>query len=134
MGQARGETGVKHHCANLCERFQDAMALLARPWNGLIVATLEEGPLRFGELAARIEGIGDRMLSTRLKELEAGGVLVREVEPGPPVRVLYSLTPAGQGFKQVVDSVSRWGEQLEQARKASGKARKPAPLRAAKAG
>jgi DNA-binding HxlR family transcriptional regulator len=124
---------VKHHCANLCERFQDAMALLARPWNGLIVATLEEGPLRFGELAARIEGIGDRMLSTRLKELEAGGVLVREVEPGPPVRVLYSLTPAGQGFKQVVDSVSRWGEQLEQARKGAGKVRKPGIQRAAKA-
>lgn len=125
---------MKHpHCANLCERFQDAMALLARPWNGLIVATLEEGPLRFGELSTRIEGIGDRMLSTRLKELEAGGVLVREVEPGPPVRVLYTLTPAGQGFKSVVDSVSRWGEQLEQARRSAGKGRKSAGARRASA-
>ena len=125
---------MKHvHCANLCERFQDAMGLLARPWNGLIVAMLEEGPLRFGELAARIEGIGDRMLSMRLKELEASGVLVREVEPGPPVRVLYSLTPAGKGFKAVVDSISRWGEQLEQARKGTAKVRKAAPVRSARA-
>lgn len=125
---------MKHtHCANLCERFQDAMGLLARPWNGLIVATLEEGPLRFGELASLIEGIGDRMLSMRLKELEASGVLVREVEPGPPVRVLYSLTPAGKGFKAVVDSISRWGEQLEQARKGTAKVRKAAPVRSARA-
>ncbi|MBF5041141.1 helix-turn-helix transcriptional regulator [Aggregicoccus sp. 17bor-14] len=121
---------MQRHCQHLCERFQLAMELLARPWNGLIVATLEEGPLRFGELAERVEGIGDRMLSSRLKELEAGGVLVREVEPGPPVRVRYRLTPAGEGFRAVLDSISRWGEQLEQGRRSAGGASARAPRRA----
>jgi DNA-binding HxlR family transcriptional regulator len=56
------------------------------------------------------------MLSARLKELEARGVVERRVEAGPPVRVAYLLTKAGGGFKDVAEAVSRWGEQLEQGR------------------
>lgn len=108
---------MKHpRCEHLCSHLQEALAVLSRPWNGLLLATLEEGPLRFGELAERVEGIGDRMLSVRLKELEARGLLERHVEPGPPVRVTYALTRAGQGFRAVSDSVRQWGEQLERAR------------------
>ena len=61
-------TPMKRYCGTLCPKFQVAMDILAKPWNGLIIATLEEGPLRFSELAERLESIGDRMLSARLKE------------------------------------------------------------------
>ncbi|WP_437588627.1 winged helix-turn-helix transcriptional regulator [Sorangium sp. So ce1000] len=103
---------MKHACRHLCEKFQTAMDVLARPWNGLIIATLEEGALRFGEIGARLDAISDRMLSSRLKELEALGLVVRRVLPGPPVRVEYELTDAGRGFGEVAQAISRWGERL----------------------
>jgi DNA-binding HxlR family transcriptional regulator len=103
---------MKRPCPRLCEKFQVAMDVLAKPWNGLVIATLDEGPLRFGELGERIETIGDRMLSCRLKELEAQGLVVRRVLAGPPVHVEYALTEVGQGFHQVAQAIGRWGEML----------------------
>ncbi|XXT18246.1 helix-turn-helix domain-containing protein [Sorangium sp. So ce429] len=103
---------MKRSCQHLCETFQAAMDVLAKPWNGLIIATLEEGALRFGELGGRLDTISDRMLSSRLKELEALGLVVRRVLPGPPVRVEYELTDTGRGFGEVAQAISRWGEML----------------------
>ncbi|WP_437621347.1 winged helix-turn-helix transcriptional regulator [Sorangium sp. So ce1151] len=103
---------MKHSCQHLCETFQAAMDVLAKPWNGLIIATLEAGALRFGEIGVRLDRISDRMLSSRLKELEALGLVVRRVLPGPPVRVEYELTDTGRGFGEVAQAISRWGEML----------------------
>ncbi|WP_437723117.1 winged helix-turn-helix transcriptional regulator [Sorangium sp. So ce861] len=112
---------MKHSCQHLCQRFQTAMSVLAKPWNGLIIATLEEGALRFGEIGERLDAISDRMLSSRLKELEALGLVERRVLPGPPVRVEYELTAAGRGFGEVAQAISRWGEMLaESAARAGG--------------
>jgi DNA-binding HxlR family transcriptional regulator len=90
--------------------FQAAMDILARPWNGLVIATLEEGPLRFSEIGERLRAIGDRMLSLRLKELEAAGLVERRVLAGAPHR--YQLTPAGHGFRAVAEAIAGWGAQL----------------------
>ncbi|WP_437277487.1 helix-turn-helix domain-containing protein [Sorangium sp. So ce375] len=117
---------MKHACQHLCEKFQTAMDVLAKPWNGLIIATLEEGALRFGEIGERIDAISDRMLSSRLKELEALGLVVRRVLPGPPVRVEYELTDAGRGFGEVSQAISRWGERLA-VHGARGGAKRAAP-------
>ncbi|XYH96618.1 winged helix-turn-helix transcriptional regulator [Sorangium sp. So ce1128] len=103
---------MKHSCQHLCEAFQAAMDVLAKPWNGLIIAMLEGGALRFGEIGGRLDAISDRMLSSRLKELEALGLVVRRVLPGPPVRVEYELTDTGRGFGDVAQAISRWGEML----------------------
>lgn len=99
------------------------MEVLAKPWTGLIVATLEQGPLRFSELGERIPAIGDRILSARLKELESAGVLRRRVLPGPPVRVEYELTEAGRGFSQVEAAIAAWGAALASAREDAGRQR-----------
>jgi DNA-binding HxlR family transcriptional regulator len=96
-----------HH---LCPKFLKAMAVLARPWNGLIIATLEQGPSRFSELGSKLEDLGDRMLALRLKELEQLGLVVRTVQCGPPVRVEYALTDVGRGFREVEAAIQRWGE------------------------
>lgn len=95
-----------------CEAFERAIELLARPWTGLILGVLQAGPLRFGELAERTRGVGAKTLSARLKELEAHGVVLRHVEPGPPVRVQYTLTRSGLAFEQVAAAVEGWGRQL----------------------
>ena len=52
------------------------------------------------------------MLSARLKELEARGLLVRHVDAGPPVRVAYELTRIGLTFGQLAEAIERWGREL----------------------
>ena len=105
-----------------CRAFQAAVDVLGRPWNALILNVLQAGPLRFSALSAAARGPGDKILSARLKELERSGLVVRTVEPGPPVRVTYALTSAGQGFADVATAIERWGRCLDEAEKPKGKA------------
>ena len=95
-----------------CKTFQTAIDILGSRWNALILNVLQGGPLRFSELAARASGPGDKVLSARLKELEAQGLLERHVEPGPPVRVSYELTRAGREFGELAQAIERWGREL----------------------
>lgn len=95
-----------------CRAFQSAIELLARPWTGLILCLLQEGPLRFGELEERTKGVGAKTLSARLKELEARKCIARHVEAGPPVRVSYSLTARGEAFQGVAAAIEQWGRAL----------------------
>jgi DNA-binding HxlR family transcriptional regulator len=95
-----------------CGAFQAAIEVLGRPWTGLILTVLQAGPRRFGELAASAPGLGDKVLSARLKDLEARGLLLRHVEPGPPVRVTYELSRSGRAFGQVAEAIERWGREL----------------------
>jgi DNA-binding HxlR family transcriptional regulator len=69
---------------------------------------LLDGPCRFNELLARVPNISDRLLTERLRELEAEGMVTREVQPGPPVRVVYELTDAGRALNEVIQSISTW--------------------------
>jgi DNA-binding HxlR family transcriptional regulator len=94
----------------LCIKFQQAMELLGKRWTGLIVKLLMERPLRFSELAERLEVVGDRMLSERLKELEHQGVIERRIFAEVPVRVEYSLTEKGRALAPVIESVEAWGD------------------------
>ena len=95
-----------------CQAYQRAVELLARPWTGLILSLLQGGPLRFSELEERTHGIGAKTLSARLKELESRGIVARDVQPGPPVRVQYVLTDRGRAFEQVAAAIERWGREL----------------------
>jgi DNA-binding HxlR family transcriptional regulator len=95
-----------------CRAFQLAIAVLGRPWTALVLNVLQGGPLRFSELAERARGPGDKVLSARLKDLEGRGLIVRQVQPGPPVRVLYDLTDKGRAFGQVAQAIERWGRAL----------------------
>jgi DNA-binding HxlR family transcriptional regulator len=124
---------MKRSCEHLCPMFQTAMDVLARPWNGLVIATLEGGPLRFSEIGDRLRAIGDRMLSLRLKELEGAGLVERRVISGPPLRVEYELTEAGRGFRKVSEAIATWGATLTGARKAEGCPEAEAELDDAKA-
>ena len=98
-----------------CQAFQTALDVLGRQWTAQILNCLQDGSLRFGEIGERAEGIGDKVLSARLKDLEARGLLVRSVEAGPPVRVTYALTELGRSFNRVARSIHRWGAELVEA-------------------
>jgi DNA-binding HxlR family transcriptional regulator len=95
-----------------CRAFQRAIDVLGRPWNALILNVLQAGPLHFCELAALAHGPADKVLSARLKDLEAVGLVIRRVDPGPPVRVSYELTAQGCEFDAVAAAIERWGRCL----------------------
>jgi DNA-binding HxlR family transcriptional regulator len=95
-----------------CRAFQIAIDVLARPWTAMILTELQAGPRRFGELEEGAPGMGAKVLSARLKDLEARGLIERQVEPGPPVRVAYELTRQGRAFGQVAEAIQRWGREL----------------------
>ncbi|HKA58452.1 MAG TPA: helix-turn-helix domain-containing protein [Gemmatimonadales bacterium] len=95
-----------------CRTFQTAIDILSTRWNALILNVLQDGPLRFSELSERARGPGDKVLSARLKELEARGLVVRTVEAGPPIRVSYDLTRAGREFGDLAHAIERWGREL----------------------
>lgn len=95
-----------------CQIFRTTVDLLAKLWTGQILWTLQEGPLRFNEIATRVTGIGEKVLSARLKELESQGLLARHVFPTTPVKVEYELTCKGRGFQQVVEAITNWGTMI----------------------
>jgi DNA-binding HxlR family transcriptional regulator len=94
----------------LCPRYQVAVDLLGRRWTGLVLSVLLEGPQRFGALAAHLEVVSDRMLSRRLKELEAEGIVRRRVIPAAPLGVEYKLTAKGRALGGVVSAIESWAE------------------------
>jgi DNA-binding HxlR family transcriptional regulator len=95
-----------------CRSFQTAIEVLARPWTGLILGLLGDGPLRFSQIEERAHGVGAKTLAARLKDLERRRIVVRTVEAGPPVRVQYALTARGRAFGEVALAIQRWGQEL----------------------
>ncbi len=93
-----------------CPRFHHAVELIGRRWSGAILRSMLSGSIRFSEIAASVPGLSDRLLSERLKELEAEAVLTRTVHPETPVRIEYHLTEKGRALAPVVDSIADWAE------------------------
>jgi DNA-binding HxlR family transcriptional regulator len=80
-------------------------------WGTLVLAALREaGVLRFSELRARIDGISEKMLAQRLRELERDGLIQRTSRPVVPPYVDYRLTEIGSGVAEHVDGLVRWIE------------------------
>ncbi|MFF2516212.1 winged helix-turn-helix transcriptional regulator [Streptomyces sp. NPDC058086] len=102
------------HDAGPCQRVDDGMArvfqLLGKRWTGLVVAVLLPHPAHFSDLRRAIPGISERMLSDRLTELGAAGLVVREVDEGPPLRVVYGLTEAGAALQPALVELGTWAE------------------------
>src|SRR5579864_9291117 len=94
----------------MCPRYEQAIQFLGKRWTGLILDTLMVGPRRFCEMTSMVEGLSDRVLSDRLRELEDEGIIERVVYPQIPVRVEYSLTEKGRDLKPVVQAIHEWAE------------------------
>ena len=95
---------------SICPRYEHAIQLLGKRWTGLLLYALLEGPRRFCELTTRVEGLSDRVLSDRLRELEVEGIIERIVYPQIPVRVEYQLTKKGRALEPVVHAIQTWAE------------------------
>ncbi|MGW3665461.1 winged helix-turn-helix transcriptional regulator [Streptomyces sp. NPDC005141] len=106
------ERGI--HDAGPCQKVDDGMTrvftLLGKRWTGLVVAVLMQHPVHFADLRRAIPGISERMLSDRLTELGVAGLVVREVNEGPPLRVSYRLTEAGAALEPALKELGSWAE------------------------
>jgi DNA-binding HxlR family transcriptional regulator len=85
-----------------------AFEFLGKRWNGVLLATLLNGPATFSELRRSVHGISDSMLSDRLGELCRAGLVRRTVNEGPPVAVDYALTPAGSALLPALHELTTW--------------------------
>ncbi|WP_217576682.1 helix-turn-helix domain-containing protein [Streptomyces sp. GbtcB7] len=101
------ESGTES-CKTVDTAITRVFALLGKRWTGPIVAVLMARPVHFADLCRAIPGISERMLSDRLTELGAAGLVVREVDEGPPLRVSYRLTEAGMALEPALRELARW--------------------------
>lgn len=93
-----------------CHHFHRAVEVVTRRWTPEIVRAMLAGAVRFSEFTAAIPGLSDRLLSERLKTLEAEGILTRTVIPKTPVRIEYRLTEKGESLAKAVVAISEWAD------------------------
>jgi len=107
----KGEAKTPHDgSSKFCSRFHHAVELIGKRWSGAILNAMLSGPQCFNELLAIVPGLSDRLLTERLRELEAEGLVRRRVLPGPPVRVSYEMTEAGRDLEPVMRALREWAE------------------------
>ena len=95
-----------------CDRhLTRAFEFLGKRWNGVLIGTLSVGPASFAELCRAVPGISQSVLSDRLSELTTAGLVHREVVDGPPVGVVYRVTPAGLALAPALGELARWAHE-----------------------
>ena len=105
--QLRRMLDVKSNLDETCIVHQ-ALNLLASKWLLLIMLALMQGTKRNSELQRQILGVSPKMLSQSLRELEAHGLIHREVFPEVPPRVEYSLTVLGESLAPLLAELCEW--------------------------
>ncbi|MFI5658168.1 winged helix-turn-helix transcriptional regulator [Streptomyces sp. NPDC051684] len=111
MSEACAGDVVTHEpqrCSTVDIGMTRVFGLLGKRWTGLIVSVLMSGPRHFADLRRAIPGISERMLSDRLTELGAAGLVVRQVDEGPPLRVSYRLSAAGAALQPALRELGDW--------------------------
>jgi DNA-binding HxlR family transcriptional regulator len=92
----------------LCDAVERAFDVLGRKWTGLIIRQLCDGPRHFCDVERGVPAVSARMLTERLKELEAAGIVTRTVDTGTPVRTSYELTEKGSALIPVMRGIEQW--------------------------
>ena len=88
---------------------ETTLTMISDKWKILIMRDLLPGTKRFGELKKSIDGISQKVLTTKLRDMEKSGLLSRTVYPEVPPRVEYTLTELGQSLRPIIKSMHDWG-------------------------
>ncbi len=86
-----------------------ALGLVGERWALLVVLELMRGPKRYTDLAENLRGIGTNILASRLRDLEAGGVVAKRTLPPPAASKVYELTDYGRELRPVIRELALWG-------------------------
>ncbi|WP_431954064.1 winged helix-turn-helix transcriptional regulator [Nocardia lijiangensis] len=101
-----GNSGVDHDVCGMSV----AIDVVGGKWKLHLMWVLGAGPQRFGEIRRMLQGVSEKVLAENLRQLEAGGVVHREVFPEIPPRVEYSLTPIGHELAAALRPLEEWGD------------------------
>lgn len=93
---------------------QTTLAVIGGKWKAVILYHLRSGPKRFGALRKDIPQITQKMLTQQLRDLEAHGIVEREVYAEAPPRVEYTLTDYGRSLEPILDAMCHWGQNYRQ--------------------
>lgn len=97
-------------CQNRILAIKDTMELLSGKWKFHILGTLLQGDkLRFMDLLREVNGIGTKMLSKELQDLELNRLISRTVLNTKPVTVEYQITEYGKTLEPIIDEIAKWG-------------------------
>ena len=87
------------------------MRIIGGKWKGSILWHLKDEPQRFNELARSLGGASRKMVTARLREMEATGLLTRQVLSDRPISVSYEITDFGKSALTILDTLKNWAEQ-----------------------
>ena len=103
--------GVSEQCVAGDASLARAFGFLGKRWNGVVLGMLSRGPAGFSELSRAIGGISDSVLSERLSDLTAAGLISRTVDEGPPLAVAYALSDRGQALIPALEQIALWAQE-----------------------
>ena len=89
---------------------ETTLMLIGDKWKVLILRDLMTGTKRFGKLKKSIGSVSQKVLTAQLRDMEANGLVHRQVYAEVPPRVEYSLTELGRSLKPILDAMWTWGE------------------------
>ena len=92
---------------------ETTLTLISDKWKVLILRDLTTGTKRFSELKRSVGNVTQKVLTAQLREMEANGLLTRQIYPEVPPRVEYTLTDLGRSLKPVLDAMHDWGESYQ---------------------
>jgi DNA-binding HxlR family transcriptional regulator len=110
MAAASSPRISREQCVPAAESLGRAFGFLGKRWTAVLLGHLSGGPAGFRELSRAIGGVSDSVLSDRLSDLAAGGLVTRTVESGPPLSVTYALTPSGQALMPALEQIAEWAK------------------------
>ncbi|WP_307845178.1 helix-turn-helix domain-containing protein [Planomonospora sp. ID67723] len=84
---------------------------IANKWTCLLVDALQHGPVRFGALRRKLDGITQKSLTQTLRAMERDGMVIRTVYPTIPPRVEYELSDLGRSVVGLMEGIKRWSEE-----------------------
>jgi len=88
---------------------QDTLDILKGKWKISIISSLSFGKRRFMEMQREVDGIGAKMLSKELQELEVNGLITRKVCDTKPITVEYELSDYGKTLQNIINEMINWG-------------------------
>ncbi|SLN38754.1 putative HTH-type transcriptional regulator YybR [Roseovarius albus] len=109
----KGRRQVFEACAEPCA-IERGMRMIGGKWTGSILWHLKDGPVRFNDLSRMIGGASKKMITERLRQLEARGLVRREVMDTAPISVQYEITDFGRTAIGFLDALRAWTESLPQ--------------------
>ncbi|WP_337100474.1 winged helix-turn-helix transcriptional regulator [Paenibacillus sp. YIM B09110] len=88
--------------------YTHVLEIISNKWTALVIYSLENGTIRYGEIMKRIEGISQKMLTQTLRRLERDGLVSRKVTPSVPPIVEYTLTSLGETLIPYMRNLVEW--------------------------